>query len=119
MMLDDGQSMDSNSRYNGRPLLRLLELYVLKVIGELQESDAKTLDLMAPKLRSIYGASGDWDEVIVSVVGLSEDASQAIQRMWKENFEVAKKGGVNLTPQQFSEMFVDANFDTSGTTPIS
>ena len=112
-MLDDGQSMNSNSRYNGRPLLRLLELYVLKVIGELQESDAKTLDLMAPKLRSTYGVSGDWDEVIASVVGLSDGAPQAIQRMWKENSEVAKKGGVDLTPQQFSEMFVDANFDAS------
>jgi hypothetical protein len=39
--------------------------------------------------------------------------------MWKENSEMAKKGGVELTPQQFSEMFVNANFGASGTTPVS
>jgi len=106
--------MNSSSRYDGKPLLRLLELYVLKTIGELQESDAKTLELMAPKLRATYGMSGNWDEVIASVAGLSDGAPDAIQNMWKENFELAKKNGVRLTPQKFSEMFVDANFESDG-----
>lgn len=113
-MLDDGEPMNSNSRYSGKPLLRLLELYVLKTIGELPEPDAKTLELMAPKLRSTYGVSGDWGEVISSVAGLSGGVPDAIRNMWRENSELAKKSGAKLTPQQFSEMFVDANFEASG-----
>lgn len=117
-MLDDGELMNSNSRYDGKPLLRLLELYVLKTIGELPESDAKTLELMAPKLRSTYRVSGDWDEVVASVAGLSGTVPDAIRNMWMENSELAQKSGTELTPQQFSEMFVDANFDAGGNRSI-
>ena len=102
--------MNSNARYDGKPLLRLLELYVLKAIGELSESEAKTLELMAPKLRSVYGIVGNWDEVIASVVGMPDGMPDVIRNAWARNSELAKKSGAELTPKQFSEMFVDANF---------
>ena len=101
--------MNSDSRYEGKPLLRLLELYVLKTIDELSESEAKTLESMTPKLRATYGVSGTWDEVIAAVAGLTDDVSIAIRKMWLQNLNLAKDRGVELTPQRFSEMFVDAN----------
>ena len=50
----------TNPRYNGKPLLRLLELYVLHVIGEISADDAERMVAMTPKLREIYGHSGEF-----------------------------------------------------------
>ena len=51
--------MIDGSRYDGQPLLRLLELYVLWAIGELPQAEQDRLNTMAPKLQSIYGGGGE------------------------------------------------------------
>ena len=42
--------MSDNPRYDGKPLLRLMELYVLKALDELPALEQETLIRMAPKL---------------------------------------------------------------------
>jgi hypothetical protein len=103
------QIVTPNPRYDGKPLLRLLELYVLWAIGALSESDEKILTAMTPKLQSTYKVSGSWHEVIASAIRIPADMPTAIQRMWAKNTEIARENGATLTPQQFAEMFVDEN----------
>lgn len=46
-----------SSRYDGK-FLRLLELYVLWVIGQLPGEEARRLEGMTPKLADVYGQMG-------------------------------------------------------------
>lgn len=44
--------MATDPRYEGKPLLRLLELYVLKAIGELSQESEDALNAMGSKLQA-------------------------------------------------------------------
>lgn len=101
--------MASNPRYDGKPLLRLLELYVLRALDELPQAERQTLDKMAPKLQAIYGGNGEWHEAVAAAVHMPADMPVAIRDMWAKNLEIARANGVTLHPQMFAEMFVDEN----------
>lgn len=101
--------MVSNPRYGGKPLLRLLELYVLRVIGELPQAEQQTLERMAPKLQTIYGGNGEWHEAVAAAVQMPADMPIAIRSMWAKDLEIARANEVTLHPQMFAEMFVDEN----------
>ena len=99
----------SNPRYQGKPLLLLLESYVLWAIDELSETRADTLEKMTPKLRSVYGVEGNWQEVIAAAVELPPTLPAMIRELWLRNREIARENNVTLTAQKFAEMFVDQN----------
>jgi hypothetical protein len=102
--------MAANPRYDRKPLLKLVELYVLKAIGELSQKEEDTLNAMAPKLQRLYGGGGQWHEAIERAVLMAADTPQQIQGMWARNLEIARANGLTLTPQQFAEMIADSNF---------
>ena len=102
--------MHSNSRYDGQPLLRLLECYVLWAIGELPEAQANSLLEMTPKLRSVYGSKGAWQEIVAGTVGMTSEMPEHLRALWARNLEIARQNGVLLSPQRFAEMVVDDNF---------
>jgi hypothetical protein len=100
--------MGANSRYDGKPLLRLLELYVLRAIGELPTSEEDRLTTIAPKLQAIYGGR-QWHDAVAKAVQMPSEMPAVIQDVWARNLEIARANGVVLTPQKFAEMFVDEN----------
>ncbi|RWC58877.1 hypothetical protein [Mesorhizobium sp.] len=102
--------MSTNPRYDGQPLLRLLDVYVLWAIGELSQVSEDGLKNMAPKLQSIYGGDGQWHDAIAQAMHMPEGMPAAIRDMWARNLKIARDNNVTLTPQQFAEMFVDNNF---------
>lgn len=102
--------MVSNPRYDGKPLLKLLELCVLKAIGELPRKEEDILNAMAPKLQATFGGGGQWHEAIESAVRMDADTPEQLRGMWTRNLEVARANGVTLTAQQFAEMVADSNF---------
>jgi hypothetical protein len=101
--------MASNSRYIGKPLLRLFECYVLWAIGKLTDQEAATLQAMTPKLQSIYSHDGDWPDIIAAVGDFPENMPELIRDMWVKNYEIARQNKATLSPQHFAEMFVDDN----------
>ena len=101
--------MTDGSRYDGQPLLRLLELYVLWAIGELPQAEQDRLNTMAPKLQSIYGGGGEWHDAIAAAMHMPPEMPEAIRDMWVRNLEIARTNGITLPPQQFAEMFVNEN----------
>jgi hypothetical protein len=96
-------------RYAGKPLLRLVDSFVLKCIGELDESSEATLREMEPKLRQVYNCSGTWEDVIISQLHFQPEIRTAIRDLWLKNQAIAKQHNVTLTPMQFVEMFVEKN----------
>ena len=105
--------MSDNTRYDGKPLLRLLELYILKAIDELSLPEQETLDRLAPKLQAVYGGNGQWHEAVAAAVRMPADMPQLIRDMWQKNLEIAQANNVPaLSAQRFAEMFVDENLTT-------
>lgn len=96
-------------RYAGKPLLRLLELYVLWALGRLAQKDEVSLQAMAPKLTGLYGGDGSWQSALATVMHMPEHMPDLVREMWAKNQDIATANGVELLPQQFAEMFVDKN----------
>jgi hypothetical protein len=101
-----------HARYRGKPLLRLLECYVLWCIHELSQADINTLQEMTPKLQEVYHMQGEWQSIIAAVMEWPSDFPEEIRALWQRNIEIARRSGVMLTPQQFAEMFADQNIAT-------
>ena len=99
-----------NPRYDGKPLLRVLDLYVLWAIGELPPDQEDNLNWMAPKLQARFGGGGQWHEAVERAVRMEPDTPQQIQGMWARNLEIARANGLTLTPEEFAMMVVDSNF---------
>ena len=99
----------SNPRYVGKPLLRLLECYVLWSIEQLGEQEQRTLQAMTPKLQTIYSVTGEWQKIIEQVMHLEPELPQSIRQLWARNTKIAQQAGTTLSPQHFAEMFVDKN----------
>lgn len=95
------------SRYDGRPMLRLIELYVLWSIGEVTPIEREFLDEIEPELRHEYPESDSWYSAIAIAMDLPNDAPVKIKNMWIESLSAAKKNGRTLAPQQFAEAFAN------------
>jgi hypothetical protein len=99
------------NRYAGKPLVRLLECYVLKAIGQLAAEDEARLSAMEPQLRKVYRHNGSWVHIVSSALDFPNNMAETIEQIWRRNQDVARASGVTLEAQQFAEMFVDQNFD--------
>lgn len=98
------------NRYERRPLLRLLECYVLEALGQLDEQARATMRQLESRLRQLYGVDGSWETILAAVVRMPPNTPDQIRAMWARNVEIAKSRSETLSPQRFAEMFVDSNF---------
>ena len=102
--------MVSNPRYDGKPLLRLLDLYEMRAIGELSPDQEENMNRIAPKLQARFGGGGQWHQAVECAVRMDADTPQQIRGMWARNLEIARANGLTLTPEEFAMMVVDDNF---------
>jgi len=98
-------------RYAGKPLLRLLECYVLWAADELPAEEESKLQAMTPKLREVYKRQGSWQEIVAGEMEFPPDLPQHIRSLWIENSQRAQNSSVELPAEDFARMFVDQNFD--------
>ena len=101
--------MSNTDRYNGKPMLRLLECYTLRAIGQLETEYETMMAEMAPNFQSVYKVNGEWHEIIEKVMELPPHMPELIRDMWNKNQEIALQNNTTLSPQTFAEMFVDQN----------
>lgn len=99
----------TNPRYDGRPLLRLLECYVMWCAGVLDDSTAKKLASMTPQLQATYGTSGSWQELVAEQLQFSPDLQSHIHKLWQQNAN-ASANQTRLSPEHFAQYIVDENF---------
>ena len=107
--IQEAASVDTN-RYAGKPLLRLLELYVLWCIDELTPDAEAKLAAMAAKLTGTFGGDGTWQSAIASSIDIPQNMPELVRASWTKNSSIAAANHVTLSPQTFAEMFVDSNF---------
>jgi hypothetical protein len=99
-----------SDRYKGKPLLRLLELYVLDAIGHLEEKDHGLLQQMTPKLCETFHVKGTWKQAIEKAMELPSNMPSLIADNWEKNLKIANDHKAKLVPQEFAMRFVDDNF---------
>jgi hypothetical protein len=97
-------------RYEGRPLARLVECYVLDAIGQLHDQHRRAMEKMEPHLARIYKTKGSWQQIVASVMEFPETMPATIERLWEKNLGIAKAQGAAVIPDEFAMAFVDQNF---------
>jgi hypothetical protein len=96
-----------DERYQGKPLLILLENYVLDCIGELPQSKVPNLISIVQR---VYGGGEDWKATLRSVLHLESSIDEGLRGLWARNQEIAKQANIALSADDFARMVVDENF---------
>jgi hypothetical protein len=94
-------------RYEGRPFLRLLELYVLWAIGRLEEKEQRMLEQMTPKLQQTFGHQGAWHEIIAAQMEFGPGAADSARQNWQRWQEFRRQTGGPEHPETFAREFAD------------
>ncbi len=87
-------------RYAGRPLLRLLDSYVLALTGNL---DPDTEAKVARVVDAMFGGGPDWKATLRTAVNLPADMDSRIEDLWRSQ----PKG---FDPYAFTVAVSDENF---------
>lgn len=88
-------------------IVRLLESYVLDLLGALPSADeAKARSLVA----KAFGKAGDWKKRLRDEFGLKPAVEAQLLEMWAQAQQIAKTQGLPLQPSDFAKMVVEENF---------
>lgn len=98
-----------SDRYKGKPLLILLENYVLDCIGCLSTEKRA---LVVGVVRQTFGGGEDWKESLRNTLKLNESLDESLRGMWIRNQDIARQTNQPLSPEDFARMIVDKNFSS-------
>jgi hypothetical protein len=99
----------NSERYKGKPLLILLENYVLDCIGCFpKEKGPRVVEIV----KRVYGGDEDWKKTLRSALHLDDTLDEDVRKIWRHNQDIAKRANEVLLPVDFARMFVDENFSS-------
>ncbi len=98
---------NDQTRYDGKPLLRLLELWVQWAIGEIDPQALTRLSSMEPNLRKTWKLEGAWHEMIESLLELKPSIRDDLRSIWQRNLATSKQQGVDPPLEMFSQSIAD------------
>lgn len=96
------------NRYEDKPMLRLLDAYVLDRLGLLDESTAQELAAQGPVLSRALGvAATKWPAVVEQALELPSEFSEAVVAAWGQFREAQESQGVTPDPIEFTHLTSD------------
>jgi hypothetical protein len=104
---ENSAQSDSGERYKGKPLLILLENYILECVGHFP-MERETL--MISVVQKAFGGGPDWKLTLRSTLQLGNSLDEELRQMWASNQEKARRSGLTLEPEEFARMLADRNF---------
>ncbi|CAA2110269.1 hypothetical protein [Variovorax paradoxus] len=102
--------MPTTNRYEGRPLLRLVDCLVLDAIDQLDDEKRATLEALEPRLAQTFSATGTWQQMIASQMGFGDDVPDRIRHFWRRYLDHAETNNERVDAQAFVVDFVAQNF---------
>ncbi|MBD9664273.1 MULTISPECIES: hypothetical protein [Variovorax] len=102
--------MQTTNRYEGRPLLRLVDCLVLDAIDQLDDAKRAKLEALEPTLAQTFNASGTWQEMVGTQMGFADDVQDQIRQFWRSYLDRAEEQQLRADPQEFVIEFVALNF---------
>ncbi len=107
--MSGARKIDSD-RYKDRPLLRLLDCYILDAIGQLPSRQEEALKRLEPGLQEAFGSEAGWREIVEEHVGFLPSAAMQMEIVWAGYQEMQKAQGGEIVPAEFVRGFVAQNF---------
>jgi hypothetical protein len=96
-------------RYKNQPIKRLVDAYVLDVVGALPPAAEATLERM--NLQRVFKTkASEWHQVLRETLGLSGTFDTAILDLWLRWGDAARAEGKPYPPEQFAAQFTDNYF---------
>jgi hypothetical protein len=96
--------MALRDRYEGKPILIIIENYVLVVIGELSPED--TADV-AGIVRKVWKGGADWMSTVRRELALDASFDDAIVKNWQAYRKAAKRQKKEASAIEFAKLFAD------------
>ncbi|MFT4054590.1 MAG: hypothetical protein QM681_08790 [Novosphingobium sp.] len=96
-------------RYAEKPFLQYPDSFVLRAIGELTEQQEQAIHLLSPTFAQADGTR-PWFEIVAERMSFSEDYVSEIASVWEASRRSAIEQGLEISPFEFTRLFVDANF---------
>lgn len=103
----DDPTKKINTRYDKKPLLIVLDHYVLHCIGALTPERYQVTQKLVQRA---FGGGVDWKQTVRQVLHLEDSLDEHLRTQWKRNQEKARTHGAVLHPAQYAESVVDKNF---------
>lgn len=97
-------------RYQNKPLLRLLDCYLMDLIGELAPDQARTLGDLEPMLHRAWKSTGTWREMVEEQMGFQPTVREKVKGFWRGYIAAAEAQGLPAQPFEFVLSFVNQNF---------
>ena len=94
-------------RYRDRPLLIVLESYVLECIGELAPAKQQAARAL---VQGVFGGGDDWRATMRQQLQLSAAFDEQIGSEWLRRRTRARESGQDLPPMRFARWIVDRHF---------
>jgi hypothetical protein len=101
-------------RYKGRPLLIILENYILSAIDQLPQDKC---EVAAQLVQATFGGDKNWMQTIRKELALNDSIDESLRQLWANNQSIAKQNSMTLQPVQFAKMIADQNFANLIDTP--
>jgi hypothetical protein len=103
---------DLQRRYAEKPMVKLLDAYVLWAIDALPPDQNAALQQMAPRLRQTWNRTEEnWHDVVAAQMQFPPNMPAIIRDMWQKNQTITANSKASLTLQDFTCLFVDQNFN--------
>jgi hypothetical protein len=93
-------SRPDERRYVGRPLLRLLDCYVLALTGNL---DPEMESKVANTVQGLSGGGSDWKGTLRRIIKMPDNMDERIKAFWRSQ-------PVGTDPLEFAVAVSDENF---------
>jgi hypothetical protein len=94
-------------RYLNRPLLVMVENYILDCIGELQPQEQEAI---ARLVQHALEPQADWRQTLRDYLHFDAAMDEELRELWKNNREIAREHESDLSAIHFARMVVDDNF---------
>jgi hypothetical protein len=94
-------------RYRGRPLLLVLEHYVLAAIGEMPDDKRAEVAVF---VQTALGGGDDWMLTVREKLHFHATMDEELREVWAKNRALAREHGLDLQPDHFAQLLVDENF---------
>lgn len=92
-------------RYQSKPILLIIENYVMVVIGELPPEEATAVQAVVQKL---WGGGPDWMQTLRRELAWEASFDEAISQNWAGFQATARDQGADASPLEFARLFADA-----------
>ncbi len=97
-------------RYGNNHLLRLLDCYLMDLIGELGQDQLEILVNLEPMLQRAWKSEGTWRQLVEEQMSFQPTVRDKVKAFWLGYINAAEAQGLPALPSDFVVSFVDQNF---------